>query len=120
MDGSLVLDVALGIIGAKVLAYLFKAGSQVVTLTLERIVPRNPPPKNSEAEDEQDWQTLWSSLSDAVKQQVQRIIEDDALRRRARELEMWPTLWHMAPQDTKDKLHERWRAAGVQPSKAGA
>lgn len=119
LDGSLVLDIALGIVGAKVLIYVFNEGWQILILILERIVPRNPPPKNMKAENEEDWLTLWSSLSEPVKQRVQRMIEDDQLLRRAREMEMWPTLWHLAPDEIKDRLHERWRAAGINPSKVG-
>jgi hypothetical protein len=36
----------------------------------------------------EDWLELWDGLSESAKQQTQRLVEDDQLRRRAQELNL--------------------------------
>jgi hypothetical protein len=91
IDVSLVLNIALGIIVAKLLIKMLKDALQILNTVLERIVPRRPPAPTMKAEEE-DWLDLWSSLSESVKEQSQRLIEDDQLRRRAQDLNLWPYL----------------------------
>jgi hypothetical protein len=58
---------------------------------------------------------LWDGLSESAKQQTQRLVEDDQLRRRAQELNLWQDLWHAAPEQTKVQLRHRWKAAKIPP-----
>lgn len=66
-----------------------------------------------QSEDEEDWLTLWASLSESAKRDVQRSIEDDQLRQRAQELGMWRELWYVAPEETRERIQERWKATGI-------
>jgi len=42
-------------------------------------------------------------------------VEDEQLRRRVQELNLWPYLWSAAPEETKEQLRTRWKVAKVPP-----
>ena len=109
-DGSLVLDIALGVILANLLTPAIKRMFQRVFL--RRTVPSTDDPQDPSAE---DWDELWDGLSDSAKEQSKKILEDERLRRRAQESNLWPYLWSAAPEETKEKLRSRWRVAKVPP-----
>ena len=63
----------------------------------------------------EDWLDVWDSLPESAKEQLKRIVEDDQLRRRTQELNLWPFIWLAAPEETKDKLRSRWKVSKVPP-----
>ncbi len=119
VSGSLVVSIALGIIVAKALLYLFKDTIEAVKLRLEtkRLVSNNVATndllkKDGEANAE-DWLDLWSSLSESDKERAKQFVEDDELRRRAQDLNLWTFLWSAAPEEAKQKLRSRWKASNI-------
>ena len=68
---------------------------------------------------EEDWAELWVSLPNWAKEELQQTVEDSQLRRHAQDLDMWPTLWAAAPEETKAKLRGRWKVQRV-PSRKGS
>jgi hypothetical protein len=113
-DGSLVLDIALGIIVAKVLTTMLK---ELGRRWEARKVSRSMGAEASDFEkaSAEDWLDVWDSLPESAKEQLKRIVEDDQLRRRTQELNLWPVIWLAAPEETKDKLRSRWKVAKVPP-----
>ena len=79
--------------------------------------PKDASAEGPEAASEEDWLDLWEGLPESAKEQVQKLLEDDQLRRRAQELNLWPYIWSIAPEETKEKLRSRWKAAKVHPRK---
>jgi len=71
--------------------------------------------KAGDAYDEEDWRDLWESLPESAKEQSKRIVEDDQLRRRAQELNLWPYLWSVSSEEAKERLRCRWKVAKIQP-----
>jgi hypothetical protein len=119
---SLVLKIVLGIIVAKALIWAFNQATQILTLVLERTVPRRPDLSvEKRAAETQDWGELWSSVSEETKEEARQFIEDDLLRRRvqshAEDLNfLWPYLWAATPEETKKKMRARWELTGRNPS----
>jgi hypothetical protein len=111
IDGSLVLNIALGIVVAKALLKILKNFEWMVPH--QKVVPAGEEQEGTA----EDWLELWESLPESAKGQLQRLVEDDQLRRRAQELKLWPFLWAAAPEKTKAKLRSRWKAAKIQSSK---
>lgn len=117
---DLVFSIAFGIIVAKALLYLFKDTIQAVKLRLEKkhLAPNNVTtgdlPKEEAGASAEDWLELWSSLSESAKEQVREFVDDDQLRHRAQDLNLWPFLWSAAPEETKQKLRSRWKASKTQ------
>jgi hypothetical protein len=113
IDGSLILDIALGIVVAKVLTNMLKEMERF----LERRTSRRKdiPASDEHGIDAEDWLELWSGLPESTKERVKAIVEDDALRRRAQDLNLWPYLWSAAPEEMKDKLRSRWKVAQIPP-----
>jgi hypothetical protein len=64
---------------------------------------------NWKEEENQDWEFLWNNVPQSAKDEVQHILEDDELRRRAQSAELWPTLWYAAPETAKAQLRGRWK-----------
>jgi hypothetical protein len=116
-DGSLILDIALGIIVAKVFMTAVKETFQIIKTVLERLfAPRKvATARDLEEASAEDWRDLWDSLSESAKEQLEAIVEDDQLRRRVQELNLWPYLWSAAPEETKEQLRSRWKVARVPP-----
>jgi hypothetical protein len=121
IDSSLILNIALGIIIAQVLKNVLKETFQIFRnrTDVPKVAAQEVKGNGQEANDE-DWLDLWESVPQAAKEQSQRLIEDDRLRRRAQELNLWPYLWAAAPEATREKLRSRWNLARIQPSKTRA
>ena|ERR1700728_3104070 len=118
IDPSLILNIALGIIVAKALIVVWKETVQIFKTVLERTVPRRKAVPVDDHQDTEDWLELWESVPESAKQQSQRFIEDDQLRQRAQEMNLWPFLWAAAPEEAKEKLRARWNLAKTQPPKS--
>jgi hypothetical protein len=116
-DGSLILDIALGIIVAKVLISFLKGAGEVLRVFLERVVPSRKAATtgNLEEASAEDWRDLWDSLPESGIEHLKTIVEDEQLRRRVQELNLWPYLWSAAPEETKEQLRTRWKVAKVPP-----
>jgi hypothetical protein len=112
-DVSLIFDIALGIILAKMLTNMLKELGRL----WERKVSRNAGAETSELEaaSAEDWRELWESLPESAKEKSKRLVEDDQLRRRTQEMNLWANLWASVPEATKEKLRSRWKAAKVPP-----
>lgn len=116
IDGSLILNIALGIIVAKVLSNMLKE----IELFLNRKIRRLLEVDNAGdtlVENDDDWLDLWESLPESAKDHAQKLVEDDQLRRHAKQLKLWSYLWAFAPEETKEKLRSRWKAAKTQSPK---
>jgi hypothetical protein len=119
LDSSLILNIALGIIAARVLIYVLKEAAQITKIILERIVPRNPvPAQGQQKSTEADWLDLWESLPQSAKEHCQTVMDDDQLRRRAQDSNLWPYLWTFAPEETKAKLRARWNDVKIPSPKS--
>lgn len=99
IDGWLVLDIVIGVIVANLLTpavqRIFKRlGRKAVTETVPQADLQEP--------SADDWLELWESLPEGAKQQTQRLVDDDQLRRRAQKLNLWTYLWSAAPEETKE------------------
>jgi hypothetical protein len=62
-----------------------------------------------------DWRDLWDSLPESAKERMKRVMEDEQLRRRAQESNLWPYVWGAAPEEMKEQLRSRWKVAKVPP-----
>lgn len=116
IDGWLVLDIVIGVIVANLLTpavqRIFKRlGRKAVTETVPQADLQEP--------SADDWLELWESLPEGAKQQTQRLVDDDQLRRRAQKLNLWTYLWSAAPEETKEKLRARWNVAKIPPRISG-
>jgi hypothetical protein len=121
IDPSLILNIALGIIVARVLISVLKEIAQIAKMVLERIVPRNPVPAHDQQKTtEADWIDLWESLPPSAKEHCQTVMDDDQLRRRAQDSNLWPYLWSFASEETKAKLRSRWNEAKIPAPKSHA
>ena len=69
-------------------------------------------PRESAAD---DWDFLWNNVPESGKEELRRVVEDDELRRRAQELNLWYDLWYVAPEEVKVQLRGRWKAAKISP-----
>ena len=112
IDGWLVLDIVIGVI----VANLLTPAAQRIFKRLDRnAVTEAVPQANPQEPSADDWLELWESVPEGAKQQTQRFVEDDQLRRRAQELNLWTYLWSAAPEETKEKLRSRWKVAKIPP-----
>ncbi len=113
----MIFDIALGIIGARLLIHVFKDLGRILTMVLERVVPRNAIVRPSEPElrkaTEQDWAELWAAIPQEVKEHVHALVEDRRLRCRAQELDLWSVLWESTSEDVKARMRTRWQNAKV-------
>ncbi|MGA8409090.1 MAG: hypothetical protein WB680_18080 [Candidatus Acidiferrales bacterium] len=111
IDGWLVLDIALGIVVGDALRVMVK-DTQI--WWKERRADSSKAADSSE-----DWNFLWDNLSESGKKEVRKVVEDDELRRRAQELNLWHDLWYAASEETKEQLRHRWKAAKIPPRVSG-
>jgi hypothetical protein len=110
IDESLVVNIALRVVVARLLLGALKdAGNAIGSISK----PKKTPPSKAQDATAGDWFVLWASLSDSDKEEVQRIVEDEHLRRRAQDMDMWPTVWAVVSEETKNKVRAQWKAAGV-------
>lgn len=65
--------------------------------------------KLKELEENEDWEFLWSNIPDSAKEEVRSALEDAELRRRTQAADLWPHLWHAAPEMVKTQLRHRWK-----------
>jgi hypothetical protein len=108
-NGWLILDIALGIVVGDMLRIMLKdtrewwnsRGSEVAQIADEA--------------SETDWQFLWDNAPESAKAEVRQLIEDDQLRIRAQELNLWPHLWSATPEEIKQKLRDRWKGLNIPP-----
>lgn len=110
IDGWLVLDIALGIVVGDALRVM-------VSDTQEWWKNR----RGTVADEYEagDWQFLWDNVPESAKEEARKFVEDDRLRLRAQELNLWPYLWRAASEETKEKLRHRWKAAKIPPRVSG-
>jgi hypothetical protein len=87
----LVLDIALGIVVGDLLKIMVKDTRE---WWYGRRAKGNAVGESKEAgdPDESDWQFLWDNAPESSKKEVQQFIEDDQLRLRAKEFNLWPHL----------------------------
>lgn len=104
-NGWLVIDVALGVFaGMMVYSWLKPSKGQ------DGPVPQNATRKDEHLEE--DWDFLWSNLSDAAKEEIRSQLSDKDVFRRARAADMWGHLWVVAPEEVKAQLRFRLEERG--------
>ena len=97
---------------------------RIETLLLERLQERWKSRRTHASKDvdesaAEDWDFLWNNVPELGKEELRRFVEDDELRRRAQELNLWHDLWHVAPEEAKQQLRHRWKAAKIPPRVSG-
>jgi hypothetical protein len=109
INGWLVLDIALGIVVGDMLRIMLKHTREWWNSRRTNVG------EVADEAAETDWQFLWDNAPASAKEEVRRLIEDDQLQMRARELNLWPHLWSDAPEEIKQKLRDRWKALNIPP-----
>ncbi len=113
VDGWLVLDIALGIVVGDLLRNMLKD-------TQERWNRRRAGVSKAADESEaEDWNFLWDNVPESAKEEVRKFVEDNQLRQRAQELSLLPYLFYAAPEEIKERLRYRWKAAKIPPRVSG-
>jgi hypothetical protein len=116
INGWLILNIAIGVIVANL---LMPAIQRIFKRLSRKVVTEAVPQANLEEPSADDWLELWESVPEGAKQQTQTFVDDDQLRRRAQELNLWTYLWSAAPEETKEKLRSRWKVAKIPPRISG-
>ena len=114
INGWLVLDIALGILVGDMLRVMVKD-----TREWWNSRRRTNVEEVADESAETDWQFLWDNASESAKDDVRQLIEDDQLRIRARELDLWPQLWSVVPEEIKQQLRDRWKGLKIPPRFVG-
>jgi hypothetical protein len=110
INGWLVLEIALGILVGDMLRAVVKD-----TREWWNSRRRTNVEEVADTAAETDWQFLWDNASQSAKDEVRQLIEDDQLRIRAQEVDLWPQLWSVAPEEIKQKLRDRWKGLKIPP-----
>jgi hypothetical protein len=113
VDGWLVLNIALGVVVGKLLGNMLK---DTQAWWNSRRMHGGKAVDKSEAE---DWEFLWINVPESGLEELRKVVEYDELRRRAQELNLWHDLWHVAPEEAKQQLRYRWKAAKIPPRVSG-
>jgi hypothetical protein len=109
IDGWLVLDIALGIVVGDALRVMVRDTREWWSSR------RRQGGKATDESAAEDWDFLWNNVPEPGKEEVRRVVEDDELRRRAQELNLWHDLWYAAPEEVKVQLRHRWKVAKIPP-----
>src|ERR1700691_3050916 len=112
IDGWLVLDIALGIVVGDVLRVMVK-DTQVWWNGRRTHGSKAVDAKAADESEAEDWDFLWNNVPASGKEELRRVVDDEELRRRAQELNLWPYLWAAASEETKEKLRSRWKVAKI-------
>ena len=114
IDGWLVLDIALGIVVGDVLRVMVK-DTQVWWNSRRTHGGKAVDAKAADESEAEDWDFLWNNVPASGKEELRRVVDDEELRRRAQELNLWHNLWHVAPEEAKQQLRHRWKASKIPP-----
>jgi hypothetical protein len=117
IDGWLILDIAAGIVMGDWLRSMVK-DTQIWWNRRRKRISKNVDEKTAD-ELEGDWDFLWNNVPDSAKEEVRKFLEDEELRQRAKDSTPLQYLFYAAPEEAKERLRQRWKAAKIPPRVSG-